>query len=462
MVNRLCLMIGIVGVLAFIGSVLLLVENKKPDLLLPVASAEDPIKEDNHKVGFLGVGPENEPETGAHAHEAEGSDLDRSVEELWVSKCEHNILQYECDECRYEIGVAKLPDEMMAGKADGGFIKTARTSRMQFSQERILSGELGSSEEKTATVISPLAGVVKAVHVAVGSEVKAGASLFEIDSQEVSEGKATYIKALAARDLAQKTANRETRLFEKKISAQMEVEEARAKLAEARVEVAKAKAKLVRLGVNTDVLNNLANGVADFSGLVTLRAPNSGVVMEKHTVAGEFVDVGKNILRITDISEVWAWVNLKEADLSAMQNVKGAVYADIELPSGKNQRGRVDLVSKTVDEKTRTVRARITLPNPNGELRPGMFVGIRLLIPGGDEGLAVPKTSVLIDEGRSFVFTHKEKDYWIRRPVVTGREVGGQLEVLEGLTLDQTILTDGAFVAKSDVLRTKMGAGCAD
>jgi cobalt-zinc-cadmium efflux system membrane fusion protein len=115
-----------------------------------------------------------------------------------------------------------------------------------------------------------------------------------------------------------------------------------------------------------------------------------------------------------------------------------------------------------MDEETRTVRAKISLPNPNGELRPGMFVGIILLMPGGTGGVAVPKASVLLDEGRAFVFIHKEKDYWVRRPVVTGRQLGGFTEILDGLTMDQTILTEGAFVAKSDVLRSKMGAGCAD
>lgn len=470
--NRLSLIIGIVGVLAFIGAGLLLIESKKPDLLLPVATAEDRgkedhgkadhNKEDHHKAEPSRGGPVMEETTGAHEHGAEGSDLDRPVEALWASKCEHDILQYECDECRYEVGVVKLPDKMIAGKVEGGFIRTARATHMEFSEERVLSGELGISEEKTFTVTSPLAGAVKAVYAVVGAQVKVGAPLLDIDSQEVSEGKATYIKALAATDLAQKTADRETRLFDKKISAQMEVEEARAKLAEAQVEVAKAKARLVRLGIGTDVVNNLARGDADFSGLVTVRAPSDGVVMEKHTVVGEFVEVGKNMLRISDISEVWAWANLKEADLSAMQNLKGAIYADVELQGGKKQRGKLDLVSKTMDEKTRTVRARITLSNPSGLLRPGMFVEIKLLIPGGGEGVAVPKISVLVDEGRSFVFIHKEKDYWIRRPVVTGREIGGQLEVLEGLTTDQTILTDGAFVAKSDVLRAKMGAGCAD
>jgi cobalt-zinc-cadmium efflux system membrane fusion protein len=454
--NRLSLIIAISGLLAFIGAGRLYVESKKDTVLFALANAED-----HPKTGYIAGGHENEG-TCADAHGAEGSDLDRPVEALWAAKCEHNIMQYECDECRYEVGVVKLPSEMIDGGGDDGFIRTARTRRMQFSEERVLSGKVGVSEEKSAHVTSPFAGAIKAVYVGVGERVKAGAPLFDIDSHEVSEGKASYIKAIGTLDLAQKTSDRETRLFDKKISARMEVEAAGAKLAEAKVEVAQARARLVRLGLGPELVNYLEKGGADFSGLGTVRAPGGGIVMEKYAVAGEFAEVGKPMFRISDTSEVWAWANLKEADLMAIRKAGGVVNAAVDLPGGGKQRGRVDLVSNTMDEETRTVRARITLPNPNGELRPGMFVGIRLLMPGGTGGVAVPNASVLLDEGRSFVFIHKEKDFWIRRPVVTGRQLGGFTEILDGLTMDQTILTEGAFVAKSDVLRSKMGAGCAD
>ena len=74
----------------------------------------------------------------------------------------------------------------------------------------------------------------------------------------------------------------------------------------------------------------------------------------------------------------------------------------------------------------------------------------------------VPKVAVLADEGRTFVFTHKEGEYWMRRPVKLGARFDGMVEITSGLTAEQRIITDGSFLLKSDVLRSKMGAGCAD
>jgi cobalt-zinc-cadmium efflux system membrane fusion protein len=91
-----------------------------------------------------------------------------------------------------------------------------------------------------------------------------------------------------------------------------------------------------------------------------------------------------------------------------------------------------------------------------------MFVSVRLFMPAKGEVLVVPKVAVLADEGRTFVFTHKEGDYWIRRPVSLGASIDSMVEITSGITAEQRIITDGSFLLKSDVLRGKMGAGCAD
>jgi membrane fusion protein, heavy metal efflux system len=69
---------------------------------------------------------------------------------------------------------------------------------------------------------------------------------------------------------------------------------------------------------------------------------------------------------------------------------------------------------------------------------------------------------VLADEGRSFVFVHRQGEYFLRRPVETGRASVDWVEVRTGLAGGETVVVDGAFLLKSDVLRSKMGAGCAD
>ncbi|MFH1681562.1 MAG: efflux RND transporter periplasmic adaptor subunit, partial [Candidatus Eisenbacteria bacterium] len=97
-----------------------------------------------------------------------------------------------------------------------------------------------------------------------------------------------------------------------------------------------------------------------------------------------------------------------------------------------------------------------------GLLRPGMFCTARLFLGGGEEVLALPRDALLADEGEEFVFRHMEEDYYVRRPVRRGREFAERIEVIEGLEAGDRVVVEGAFLLKSDVLREKMGAGCAD
>jgi cobalt-zinc-cadmium efflux system membrane fusion protein len=124
--------------------------------------------------------------------------------------------------------------------------------------------------------------------------------------------------------------------------------------------------------------------------------------------------------------------------------------------------GRVDFVGPAMDERTRTVKVRVAAANPDARLRAGMFATVRIFLPGQEEALAVPRAAVLADEGRSFVFVHREGEWWVRRPLEPGRAWAGWVEVRGGLAEGDRVAADGAFLLKSDVLRSKMGAGCAD
>ena len=116
----------------------------------------------------------------------------------------------------------------------------------------------------------------------------------------------------------------------------------------------------------------------------------------------------------------------------------------------------------TMEERTRTVKVRATVENADRLLRPGMFCEIRMGIGAGKEALVIPKVALLSDEGRDFVFTHWKEDYYVRRPVKKGRELPNRVEIIEGLEPGDRIVAEGAFLLKSDILREKMGAGCAD
>lgn len=404
---------------------------------------------------------------GLGGHGAERSDLDRSVEEMWKEKCEHGILQFTCEECRYEVGAVKLGPDLLAGKGKPGLVVAGKADRRTVSESRVFTGEVKVSEGKTVHVEAPVPGVVRKVLVDIGVTLGEGAPLFEIDSQDVAESKGNYLKKAAARDLAKTSADREAALFARKISAQVEVQEARARLAEADVELANARGRLLRLGVPRAEIEAMDPGSPEsMSGHLTVRAPQGGAVLAKHVSVGERVEPGKELLLLSDLSEVWVWADLRERDAAAvLGRVDGGVKLDAEVRSpagGKPYRGTLDVLSGTMDEQTRTVKARIVVTNTDGRLRPGMFVNVRVFLPGGGSVLAVPKVAVLSDEGRTFVFVHKEGDYWVRRPVTLGKRLGDMVQIRSGLAAGQRIIADGSFLLKSDVLRSKMGAGCAD
>jgi cobalt-zinc-cadmium efflux system membrane fusion protein len=171
------------------------------------------------------------------------------------------------------------------------------------------------------------------------------------------------------------------------------------------------------------------------------------------------------MLTVGDLSDLWLWADLYEDQLArVLAAERSALRAGVTVKAfpGEVFPGTVDFVGPTMDEKTRTVKVRVALPNPRGQLRSGMFAAVQLFLPGDEEALAVPRAAVLADEGRSFVFVHRQGEFYLRRPVETGRASVDWIEVRSGLAGGETVVVDGAFLLKSDVLRSKMGAGCAD
>ncbi len=123
--------------------------------------------------------------------------------------------------------------------------------------------------------------------------------------------------------------------------------------------------------------------------------------------------------------------------------------------------GIVDLIKSKLDTETRTMQMRLQVANTDKMLKPGMFADVSVSTGKTTSILAVPKTAIMTDEGQTFLFRHLKDDFWVRRDVLTGKEADGYVQIVSGLTENARVVTKGAFMFKSDVLREKMGAGCA-
>ncbi|MFH1969336.1 MAG: efflux RND transporter periplasmic adaptor subunit, partial [Verrucomicrobiota bacterium] len=211
-------------------------------------------------------------------------------------------------------------------------------------------------------------------------------------------------------------------------------------------------------------LQNSVHGPA-VSRLAT-RAPISGTVVEKHAVTGELAEPGKDVMLVADLTTMWVWANVHERDLAALVKARevGPIPVSVMVNAypGRTFAGQIDYIGVTVDEQTRTVKVRATAANTDRALRPGMFCEVRAALGAEEEALTVPREALLSDEGRDFVFAHWKDDYFMRRFITKGRDFVEHIEVRDGLKPGERIVAEGAFLMKSDVLRGKMGAGCAD
>lgn len=390
-------------------------------------------------------------EHGESAEAKEPSDLDRPVDELVALTCEHKKKTYECDECRYETGFVRAP----ASLTQGGLFTTTKAERQKVAVPIALTGEVRFDERRVGHVSTQVEGIIKTVHVALGDQVKKGQPLLEIESVLVGEGQAAYLEAQGMLTLARRNFERVSELRKENISSEKEFLQAKQELEAAEIRAAGARSKLNRLGTG-----------GTEGGRIVLRAPLDGTVLVMHGVSGEVAKTSESLITVGDNTAVWVWADLYERDIAAVKKgqaaQKLAATISVKAYPGEEFPGTVDLVSPAMDESSRTVKVRVQVKNEDGRLLAGMFAAVKVFLPGTEETMALPRQAVLEDEGRSFVFVHYQGDYYVRRPVVVGRRWAGWAEIKKGVEPSQVVVAEGAFLMKSDVLRSKMGAGCAD
>jgi cobalt-zinc-cadmium efflux system membrane fusion protein len=426
-----------------------------------------------------GAGHAHEESGGEASGGAEPSDLDLPLSAIFSkdTRCEHAIPTYTCDQCRYEVGVVRLPQEVLA--ASDGSVAVAVVERRPWSGAREAPGEIALDADRAAWLGPRAPGVVRSIRVDLGDRVRAGETLYEVESVELGDARSEYRRALAEQRVARAAAEREADLFARGICPESDLLEARARREQADASAEAARSRLGRLGLTGGEIATAAaepgggaagRGAGGDDGLLPVRAPFAGTVLERDLGLGARVEPGDRALLLADTSVVWVETAIAERELEAVleHQRRGAVPAIVTVSAfpARSFPGRLDRLGGTVDEATRTIRARVVVDNADGALRAGMFARVRLQLDGEGDALVVPAEAVLEDEGRPFLFvratTPGDAEYFVRRAVRPGRSAEGWVEILGGLEAGQAIVTKGAFLLKSDVLRAKMGAGCAD
>ena len=346
-------------------------------------------------------------------------------------------------------GLVKLTPEGV--KAAGIAVQTvaATTPAVLISATAVLE----MNGDRVARVNPRAAGRAVSVNVSQGDRVRHGQVLAQIDSVDMDQAWSNYLKAKGRLDLAARSARREEILFQKKVSPEKDLLKARQEFSEAEADLLLAKERFRLLGVEVQHLGTDTNGTDQKRPLIPVCAPLSGAIIEKTVAQGEMVGPEKTLFTVADLSTLWLMVNLYEQDLGQVRTGM-QVKLSVSAYPGKEFKGRISYLADVIDEKTRTVKARVTIDNKDGSLKPGMFATASIdsvKDSRAEKVIVVPEEAVFLDGSERYVFIHEGNGRFVVRRVSVGPAAGLKIEIKEGLKVGEALVTQGVFTLKSEL-----------
>ena len=320
-------------------------------------------------------------------------------------------------------------------------VVTAR--RAPGASELVLPASLLANQE--AALYARTTGYLARWNVDLGDAVKAGQVLAVIDSPEVdqqlNQAKAALALAQANAALAKATAARWQEMAEKNVVSRQEVEEKSAAAQAGAASVRAAEAEVGRL--------------TQLQGFEQVTAPFDGVVAARPTDAGALITTDASrlmLFRLTQRDPLRVTVGIPQ---TYVRSIRAGLPAEILVNEYPHRAfpGKVSRVAGALDPVSRTLQAEIQIPNSQGELLPGMFAQVRLLLVPVDPPLLVPANAAIIRADGNLVAVVEPGNRIRLKPVKFGRDYGTQIEIVDGLAEGAVLvsnpsdaLTDGALV----------------
>jgi cobalt-zinc-cadmium efflux system membrane fusion protein len=379
---------------------------------------------------------------------------------------EHGVPEHQCGICHPELLGQNAPGEGLkvrlpspeSAAIAGVVVSTPGVQRMDHGVECF--AEFMFNQNQVAHITSLVGGVVKSIEVDLGSRVEKGALLARMTSVAIGEAQSTYLTTLAENQLRAKTLERERGLLAQRISSEKEFQEAEAAQHASMAAVRQAQQQLMVLGFDEEQIRALAEQQGT-PGVLELRAPFAGEIIERTAVQGAMVDIGEVLFTLANTSLLWAMVNIPESQLPRVQ-IDQKVELTVESLPGQTFIGTLTWLSASVDKRTRMARGRVEVANPEGRLKAHMFAQARIVTSTSDSALVVPLSAVQNVTGTQVVFVQVNIDLFEARPVTLGAKHDGQIEVASGLQPDDLVVIAGGFTLKSQFLISRLGAGCVD
>jgi membrane fusion protein, heavy metal efflux system len=332
-----------------------------------------------------------------------------------------------------------------------------------FKGNMTVPSKLLPNQDYEANVGSLVQGRVQRVFANVGDVLKVGQELMHIEGLEVGEIKSKFIKAKAQLTFAEANYQRQKTLLEQQVGSQKSFLEAQSEYDKALAEFNAEDKRIHSIGLkDEDLLKFVVHGSREtdthVGGVLPIKAPIAGIVVERNVVIGQLVDASTTAFRIVNTSTLWADGQVFEKDVPKLSGKPDVTLTVTAFPD-EVFRGKIIYVSPVVDEHSRTITIRASIPNLHGRLKPQMFGELHVPIGGTTQGLIIPAESILQDNVETYVFIATNDTTFERRDVSLGATCDSMVEVKAGVKRGERVVTKGSFQLKSELMKEALEGG---
>ena len=358
----------------------------------------------------------------------------------------------------------RVGDRLYPGPRQWGSLSIEPVTQQTFRTERLTEGKISVDEDRATLVYSPYAGRVVKLLAKPGDMVQAGQGLFVVESPDMVQAQNDFIgavvtmnKAKSALDLAKIVEQQNKSLYETRAAPLRDVQQSQASSLAAQNDLRSAQISLeavrnrLRIFGKTDEEITKFGETGDISPQTTISSPIAGTVVQRKVGPGQYVNTTSNSAAandatfvIGDLSTVWLIAYIREIDAPNVKVGQSLRFSVLAYPS-RVFTAEIAYVATSLDAGTRRLMARATINNAEGILRPEMFASVTIVTDEGDSSLAVPREAIIYDGNIARVWVVRDDRSLEPRAIKTGLSNGLTVQVLEGLSIGEKVISRGSL-----------------
>ena len=369
---------------------------------------------------------------------------------LMLSGCDDKAKDAESSkpEAKAEAGHEETGLKLTAEEQQRAGVKLEAIALRQFEDSVSVTATIRANQDRIAQIAPRVEGRIVRVAAGLGDAVKAGQTLAVLDSVAIGEAQSALLQAQSAQRTAQADFKRAQFLAAEEIIAQRDFLRARGELDKTSAELRGAQDKLRLLGGSPGTAGRAESTFA-------LSAPFAGTVIQKKATVGELASPSAAVFTVADLSKVWVEASLSEDMLAKVKAGAAAVVTTGAYP-GERFAGRVTYVAHVLEKDSRTVGARIEVPNSTGRLKPEMFANATISTGSQRQLMTVPDEAILLLQGQPTVFVAEGGSFG-PRAVETEGKLQGRTVIKSGLKAGEQVVSAGAYALKARLLKSQIG-----